>query len=288
MLPDCFSAHLVRDEFVRRAAGWHPLRMARRSAEETRRLILDSALHLLLERGASAGVQHIRLQEVLNDVGLTSGAAYRIWADQDEFHRDLAVEMVRLRIAPPADSARAAIQDALVNGTMDDVIRAAAMDHVTYASRFHLEPSSRVSHAFITARALRTAAGAWPELRAASAERHDESVTAFARFYSEHIPRYGYRMRSPFTIRDFSEAMAALGEGFAVRSAEGLDHPILIIGEGEEAPAGEWTLLGLSIRALIEAFMIYDPAVLTDDLAAPGRADPNPAAGAAEPPSAPA
>lgn len=238
--------------------------MPRRSAEETRRLILDAALQLLLERGASAGVQHIRLQEVLNDVGLTSGAAYRIWSDQDEFHRELAVEMVRLRLAPPVASAEAAIQDALATGSMDDVIRAAALDHVAYASRFHLEPSSRISHAFITALSLRTAAGAWPELRAASAERHEESIAAFSAFYAEQIARFGYRMRSPFTLRDFAEAMAALGEGFAVRAAEGLDHPTMVIPEGTEAPAGEWTLLGLSVRALIEAFMIHDPDAATD------------------------
>ncbi|MFB8388062.1 hypothetical protein ACFC3F_13075 [Microbacterium sp. NPDC055910] len=231
--------------------------MARRSAEDTRRLILDAALHLLLERGATAGVQHIRLQEVLRSVELTSGAAYRIWADQDEFHRELAVEMVRLRFAGPVASASSAIRDVLADdGTMDDVVRAAALDHVTYASRFHLEPGSRDSHAFITALALRTAAGSWPELREASAERHRESVESFAVFYAELLRRFGRRLRTPFTILDFAEAMAALGEGFAVRAAEGLDHPNYDIPEGAEAPPGEWTLFGISILGLVSAFTV--------------------------------
>ena len=173
-------------------------------------------------------MQHIRLQEVLRSVGLTTGAAYRIWADQSDFHRDLAVEMVGLRFAPPVTSAAIAIQEVLddPDGTLDDVARVAALDFVTYASKFHLEPESRDSHAFITALALRTAAGAWPELRVASAERHRESIDAFAEFYAALLARYGRRMRSPLTIIDFTEAMAALGEGFAVRAAEGLDHPV--------------------------------------------------------------
>ena len=202
-------------------------------------------------------MQHIRLQEVLRSVGLTSGAAYRIWADQDDFHRDLAVELVRLRFAPPAASAAAAVDDLVANGGgMDDAIRAAALDHVNYASRFHLEPESRDSHAFITALALRTAAGAWSELRQASAERHEESIADFAPFYQRLMDLFGYRMRTPFTVRDFSEAMAALGEGFAVRAAEGLAHPMLEISEDDEAPTGEWSLFGIAARGLVDMFMV--------------------------------
>lgn len=231
--------------------------MVRRTAEDTRRLILEAAIQMLLERGATAGVQHIRLQEVLRSVGLTTGAAYRIWGDQDEFHRDLAVAMVGLRFAPPVASAAGAIEDVLSSGeSLDEVARVAALDFVTYASKFHLEPESRDSHAFITALALRTAAGAWPELRVASAERHRESIASFAMFYAALLQRFGRRMREPLTIVDFTEAMAALGEGFAIRAAEGLDHPTYDIPEGAEVPSGEWTLFGIGIRGLVAAFTV--------------------------------
>lgn len=53
-----------------------------------------------------AGVQHIRLQDVLRHAGLTTGAAYRLWADQSDYQRDLAVSMVRLRLSEPTDYAR--------------------------------------------------------------------------------------------------------------------------------------------------------------------------------------
>ncbi|MFC6325573.1 hypothetical protein ACFQZV_01330 [Microbacterium koreense] len=229
--------------------------MPRRSADDTRLLIMGAALRMLLERGATAGVQHIRLQEVLRSVGLTTGAAYRIWPDQDAFHRDLAIEMMRLRFAPPADSASRAIREAIAgDGSMDDVVRLAAQDHVSYAARFHLEPESRDSHAFITALALRTAAGAWPELREAAAERHRESIDSFAAFYGELIAHFGYRVRDPFTITDFAEAMAALGEGFAIRAAQGLDHPTYEFSP-DGGPKQEWTLFGVAIRGLASAFL---------------------------------
>lgn len=231
--------------------------MPRRTADETRTLILEAAIQLLLERGVTAGVQHVRLQEVLRSVGLTTGAAYRIWTDQDDFHRDLAVAMVGVRFAPPVTSANLAIRDILAaNGPLEEVVRAAALDQVTYSSKFHLEPESRDSHAFITALALRTAAGAWPELRAASAVRHRESIDAFAGLYGSLLHHYGRRMREPLTIVDFTEAMAALGEGFAIRAAEGLNHPMYMIPDGSEVPSGEWTLFGISILGMIEGFTI--------------------------------
>ena len=39
--------------------------MGRRTGDETRALLLRVGMQMLLERGVSAGVQHIRLQEVL-------------------------------------------------------------------------------------------------------------------------------------------------------------------------------------------------------------------------------
>ena len=165
--------------------------------------------------------------------------------------------MVGLRFAPPVASAASAISEVLESGgSLQDVARTAALDHVTYTSKFHTEPASRDSHAFITALALRTAAGAWPELRVASADRHRGSIAAFAEFYAALLQRFGRRVRSPLTIVDFTEAMAALGEGFAIRAAEGLDHPEYDIPEDAELPSGRWTLFGIGILGLVEAFTV--------------------------------
>ena len=106
--------------------------MARRTGEETRALLLRVGMQMLLERGVAAGVQHIRLQEVLRRAGLTTGAAYRLWADQSDYQRDLAVAMVRLRIrSDPAEYPRAAIEDLVAAGADgDEVIRTATAAHV--------------------------------------------------------------------------------------------------------------------------------------------------------------
>lgn len=231
--------------------------MGRRSGDETRALLLRVGMQMLLERGVSAGVQHIRLQDVLRHAGLTTGAAYRLWADQNDYQRDLAVAMVRLRLSSPTDYARAAVEKLIAEGASgDDIIRTAADAHVRSATIDTDNPADALdAHQFLISLALRTTAQTWPELKDASRERHRESIAAFAEFYAHLMQAYGLRMKSPLTVTDFTEAMAAMGEGFAVRALEGIEHPRYDAHEGDEIPAGSWTLFALGVRALVNEFM---------------------------------
>ncbi|WP_336630851.1 MULTISPECIES: hypothetical protein [unclassified Microbacterium] len=232
--------------------------MSRRTGEETRALLLRVGMQMLLERGVSAGVQHIRLQEVLRHAGLTTGAAYRLWADQSDYQRDLAVAMVRLRLSAPADYVHTAIGELIASGADgDDVIRAAAEAHLRSAMMDADDPARSLDgKQFLISLALRTTAHTWPELKAASMERHHESIAAFAELYQLLMDAYGLRMKSPLTVTDFAEAMAALGEGFAVRALEGIDHPQYDAADGDELPTGSWTLFALGVRALVAEFMV--------------------------------
>lgn len=234
--------------------------MTRRTGDQTRELLIRIGMQMLLERGVSAGVQHIRLQDVLRRAGLTTGAAYRLWADQTDYQRDLAVAMVKLRAASPADAVMAAVKELIESGAPgDDVIRAAAASHVRSATGADAAGDNPLdSQAFLIALALRTTAHTWPELTEASRERHHESTAAYAEFYSLLMKSYGLRMREPLTLDDFTEAMAALGEGFAVRALEGIEHPTYTFTAEDEAPDGTWTLLALGVRALVNEFMVPD------------------------------
>lgn len=215
-------------------------------------------MQMLLERGVAAGVQHIRLQDVLRRAGLTTGAAYRLWADQTDYQRDLAVSMMKLRLSGPADYARDAVIDLVKQGAPgDEVIRAAAEAHVRTAWREVDSPAEEAdAQSFLIALALRTTAQTWPELKEASIERHRESIAAFNELYQFLMESYGVRMKAPLTIEDFTQALAAIGEGFAVRALEGVDHPVFEAGEEDEIPSGRWTLFALAVRALVNEFMV--------------------------------
>ncbi|WP_028496417.1 MULTISPECIES: hypothetical protein [Microbacterium] len=240
--------------------------MSRRTGEETKSLLLRVGMQMLLERGVSAGVQHIRLQDVLRRAGLTTGAAYRLWGDQTDYQRDLAVAMVRMRVAGPTDFVRAAVEDLVREGAPgDDIIRAAALSHVRSTTfDTHDEAEAREAQSFLIALALRTTADTWPQLKEAGRERHRESMAAFADFVGSLMEAYGMRMKTGLSVRDFAEAMGAMGEGFAVRAIEGIDHPTFDFTPEDEAPTGRWTLFALGMRALVNEFMVAADAAPGD------------------------
>lgn len=231
--------------------------MSRRTGEETRALLLRVGIQMLLERGVSAGVQHIRLQDVLRRAGLTTGAAYRLWGDQNDYQRDLAVAMVGLRLSSPTEAVSTAVKELIAGGASgDDVIRVAAETHLRTTAVDNVAPSDVLdAQQFLISLALRATAQTWPELRDAAIERRRESITAFAEFYAYLMEAYGQRMKSPLTLTDFTETVAALGEGFAIRALEGLEHPRYEATGDDEIPTGDWTLFALGVRALVNEMM---------------------------------
>jgi hypothetical protein len=115
------------------------------------------------------------------------------------------------------------------------VIRAAAETHVRTAAVDLDDPAdARDAQQFLISLALRTTAQTWPELREAAHDRHRESIAAFAEFYAYLMEAYGFRMKTPLTITDFTEAMAAMGEGFAILALEGIEHPRFTADEGDD------------------------------------------------------
>jgi AcrR family transcriptional regulator len=241
--------------------------MPRRTGEQTKELLLRTGIAMLLDRGISAGVSHIRLQEVVRRAGLTTGAAYRLWADQDAFHHDLAVAAATWRAAMPIAEPWSRIGDLVDSrAPLMEVVRVGAQAHVdTFddEDRRH----QRSARSFLVALALRATSGSWSDLRDASVARHAESVREFAEMYRSVLVRYRRAMRPPFTVEDFTVAMAALGEGFALQAIEGIPHPHLRC-PGPPGVGDDWTLFGLSVWALIEGYT--EP--VTDDAGGPGAA----------------
>ena len=218
--------------------------MSRRTPAQTRGLILDTALRMLHEQGPSAGVSHIRLSEAVGRAGLTTGAAYRLWNDQQAFHDELAITAMRWRDAESTARTEAAIGPVMsTGGPWQEVIRRGSEANLqTYPDEI----------AFLTMLALRVSAYRQPQLVAASQQRHREAMQAYGRLYSTVLEVYRRRMRTPFTLDHLCSAFAALAEGFQVQAACGEPHPRLHIDGGDPLIGMDWTLLAVAAEALIE------------------------------------
>lgn len=221
----------------------------RRSAEQTRQLLLDTAVTILHEKGPAAGVLHVRLTDVLSRAGLTTGAAYRLWDNQQEFHDALAVAAMRWRDRSMlARTTSAAFAVVASGGTLEELLRA------TGAANVHELPADT---GIMTTLALRAAAYNEPALLRASAERSADMVASFHQLYRELLRRFGLRMREPFTLDHLADGMSALVDGFGVQAACGTHHPSVTLDDGP------WSLLGVCLTALVRHMTEPDPTAPT-------------------------
>lgn len=220
--------------------------MTKRTTDETRQLLLDTGMQLLHARGAYVGVTHIRLSDVVDAAHLTTGAAYRIWENQDCFHRELAVAAVRLRSAGSVDGTVASIRAAVdAHAPLGEVIRLAA------PANLHRYPDDV---AYLTSLILRTTSRVDPDLLLASVERHRDAMAGFGQLYQAMLDVYGRRMRPAFSVEHMTAALAALSEGFAMQTMSGVEHPEIHRCDVGPGIGQAWTLFGCAAEAIVEHF----------------------------------
>jgi AcrR family transcriptional regulator len=228
------------------AAAGNGVPMKRRSAEQTRQLLLDTAVQILHEKGPAAGVLHVRLSDVLTRTGLTTGAAYRLWDNQQDFHDALAVAAMRWRDRSMLErTTQAAFSVVAGGGGLEDLLRAAGAANVQ---------DLPADNGIMTTLALRAAAYNQPGLLRASAERSQHMVASFHQLYLDLLRTYGLRMQEPFTLDHLADGMSALVDGFGVQTACGAQHPSITLGDNS------WTLLGVCLTALVRHMTEPDPA----------------------------
>lgn len=224
--------------------------MSRRSLDETRQLLLDTGLRCLYERGVSVGVTHVKLNDVAATAGLTTGAAYRCWDNQDAFHHDLAVAAMRWR-----DRHSVA---ATVEGIRELVDRRAPWREVVRVGAAANLESFRNDASFVTSIALRVCASLDGALERAVKERLDSALQSFADLYGGLLKFYGRRMKPPLTLEHFTIMIAALSEGFILQMLSGMDHPRVELELDEPGVDTTWTLMAAAVEAFVSTFTELD------------------------------
>jgi AcrR family transcriptional regulator len=210
---------------------------------ETRSRLLSAGIDLLHEQGVRAGVGHIRLADVARRAGYTPSAAYRCWASQDDFHRDLVAATLAWRDRHSiADTTR----------MVRDLISA----RVPWAEILRVGGNSNAERTaaeveFYTSLALRAAVGNDPTLRSIAEQRVAEGLKAHSELYAVLLDVYGREMRPPYTIDHITATLAALADGFAVQDISGDHHPHL---DRDVPGAGrDWSLFACLLEIVTES-----------------------------------
>jgi AcrR family transcriptional regulator len=216
-----------------------------------RQAILDVAVSLVHERGLVSGVTHVKLATAARRAGYTTGAAYRHWDTQEDFHRDLAVAVLEWRdrssFADVIESIRYLVDD---DAPLLEVIRVGA------AANLARLPNE--TDYFVTL-ALRASAAYSPHVVAAARERVDHGLEEHRQLYEALLEVSGRRPKPPFTAEHLAVALAALADGFAVQDV-GRKHAHVDRVDLGDGIGADWTLFGVAVQAIVEH--LTEPAEL--------------------------
>jgi len=128
---------------------------------------------------------------------------------------------------------------------LPEIVRAGA------AANVHCLPDEAL---YFTTLVLRATTLWDAELRSAAADRVGEGLANFVELYEAILHVFDRRMRAPYSVRDLALVIAALAEGFSIQGSTGIEHPHFARHDLGDGIGADWTLLGVTIEALVATF----------------------------------
>lgn len=209
-----------------------------------REAILNAGVDVLFEHGLFEGLASLRLRTAARRASYASSTAYRYWSTQDAFRAEVLATAVARRGVSPVTETVAGIRALVEAGQpLDEIIRAGASANV------HRRPDDDF---YFDVLALRLLAATDPRLRNTANQRFSSGLDEYVRLYEAMLRLSGRRVTPPLDVHDAALIFAALGEGFAMQSALGIDQPWRPR-DGAATSEPPWPLLAIAVRCLVDA-----------------------------------
>ncbi len=248
--------------------------MARRRRADIAKLILDTGVEMLVNRGLEGGCGQVGMADVLAEVERTTGeritnaSVYgRIWANQNEFHQELLLQAAEYYPSgeelPALECARAIA--ATTDLRTEEGRRHALTEVARIAGAAHLA-SLKGSRRWQTWLAIWAITVSTPSLDddiergPTIGRRHEHAVRDFEKVLDEVLGRVGHRVKSGYTAGQLAKMVYALSEGFALHDRFADDAMVRIDRRtGPGGKAQEWTMFSIGFEALLLHFTELDP-----------------------------
>lgn len=236
--------------------------------DDVRDQLVAEAVTALERLGVDVGLDHIKLADVIDSAGVGRSTAYRSLADdhlapQEVLHRDLLAQILRrhhrrTNLAIVTEATMAELERQRAHLESDDAERTAS------AMQALIRVGGAASYREVVSSTERTILiSSYGALRSSPVRdwRHDELAegeqvlaTLFGEIYAGLSALAGYRLRSGFTMEQFSTAIAALLEGLAMREgfSEHLDR--IDRATGPDGELEEWTLFAIGFEGIYGVF----------------------------------
>ncbi|WP_139184133.1 hypothetical protein [Tsukamurella pulmonis] len=249
-------------------------RRPRLALEETRRRVLARAVARVLDEGPGNGLDHVRLEDAVREADVSRTAAYRCWAQREDFLADVLAALAEeaLPVASTRGArATAVLRDAVGNdaGALRTVAdrRAALVRAVTASADDDLLADRNENRRWRLYLTLAVAVPTLPEGTqrervVAAVERAEAAVTdRLETNYRRLFELFGFTSTVPY--RELATVGLALMRGYvlggrtgAAGASPGRGYALLADGAATPSDTGEWD--EARARGLLEALAAPD------------------------------
>ena len=246
-------------------------RRERRSREETRALLLQMGALVVRDEGLGA----VTFKKVFDrlekerGVHLTNASVIgRVWRNQADFRADVLVAVALEENEAEIDRTLGGVGPTLaeVDRSTPEARRAAMRELCRLGGAANLQAMRESTNWPLWISAWDLAVSSEDLAARARVERalvagYDAFNERIEEVYRVITELLGYRVRDSLTLRQFTLAVDALGQGCGLRDRIDSRHPDNILRPtgpgGEEQP---WTLFGIAFEGLVSQFFELDPA----------------------------
>lgn len=229
----------------------------RRTREETRELLLEAAVRVVLARsngdidGSTNPLAGVRITDALEEVNrilhdrdpaapqMTTGAAYNIWPSQEEFQQALLDKILLDAATPEIDRVKAELETGLSQGLgwRELVVRCFGIDfEVSYE-----EPTMFLMIGM-------TALAPPQRLAGMNHESNERYLTETGAILGQILDYGGRRMAPGLTVDDLVWAIEAIESGYMLRRRAALDVT--------DRRVNGYTVVQTAILAVVEDFTV--------------------------------
>lgn len=249
-------------------------RPARHTREEIRALMMEAGLGLLVDQGLGVGAGDLTFKKVFDRVELTTGIRLtnasvirRAWENQAEFQDAVLAAVAR---AGDAGDESGATADALLP-LLGSIDRSTGQGRLRALSEVCRVGGAASLRALVDSRSWALWVGVWvlavtgapservDRVRQALLDGYEATTELWMGLHGAMIDALGLRLRSPFTLRQFTVSVGALVEGCALREGSERQAAVLLRPSGPAGEPQEWTLFAVGLEALAHQFLELDP-----------------------------
>jgi len=210
-------------------------RRRRLTPDEGRRVLLEAGRDHLYENPLGEPLDHVRITDIVDRLGLSIGAVYHYWDSQDDYRDDLLELLLSPEQLPAVHHAGIAVSEAAeADPPFEELVRAAAM--ISYEGLATPPERERLTLALM--------AYGDREIDERLGTQSREVSHRWAELFATWFPEYGLEPRPPFTYESTAVVLMALVQGMNIRRTVDPDSV-----DGEVAPG--WDLFAAAALAFI-------------------------------------